>query len=317
MSITFEDFTTTNYRGTGRPMKLSGDLREVPHVGPAAVPQLNDRNIYASYQLIAEFLRLGRNVEEFETFLGLVGVSAGVHCREAARAIATRVAVVGVRVEVEVPKMIDGRPVSSKLTDVKAEEIVQLRFNNDLRHDFPGCGFGKETDKVENASVLKLRANGIDTTDQLFGAMLTCFDSPPSVDHIATFWKTLGDLGCSHGYKTTIIEAMKLKLDVGIDNYGRPIGMPAVGEEPSAAYADPQSAQAQRTRSRLPAAGGEQLRQPTELMLAREREQPKKGFSAGFKMGVAIVAVALLYSFVASPAGPAKQAVGLGGEDVF
>ena len=108
-----------------------------------------------------------------------------------------------IKISVTLPTHVDGTRVSPAVLDEdQEEEIKNIKFNNDLRHDFPGVGFGDET-------VNKLAGRGIANTNQLFGEMLRHFDqSQPTSDNLSKFWKRLGELGCAHGWRTTITAAM-------------------------------------------------------------------------------------------------------------
>jgi len=236
--VSLERFASSDYQ-------LTGSLTEVPHLGDTTCGLLKKRKISSTYQLLGHFLAGNRDKAAFVAFLRDVETPAA-HRNGLANAIATRVSSCGVKLTVSMPSEVDGKVVSSKLDDVKASKIQQLKFNNVLAHDFPGVGFGKEGDK-ENVSLQALRAHDITTTDQLFGAMLKHIgeDASKHVENVVAFWKELGAMGVAHSYKTTIIEGMKLKLDIGIDNCARPLMSTNWEEEPAS---PPGTGQQTRTR---------------------------------------------------------------------
>jgi len=202
-------FTDASYQ-------LTGDLQEVDHIGPQSTEKLNKQGIYTTYQLLGHFLWLDRDKTAFLALLKSAD-TPGAHREAVAEAVSKRVAEVGIKIGVTLPTHVDGTPVSSRLDEAKAKKIKNIKFNNDLRHDFPGVGFGNES---ETKTAKKLAAHGIENTNRLFGEMLRHFDqTQPTPDNLSKFWKRLGELGCADGWKTTIINAMIAKLDIGIDNY--------------------------------------------------------------------------------------------------
>ena len=278
-------------RFTDGDYQLTGQLLEVPHIGPKTIDKLKANGIKTTYQLLGHFLTLNRNKEQFVQFLAMVGTPE-LHRDKLAEAIRKRVTEIGVKITVQVPDNIDGKPVSSKLDDIKADNIKGMRFNGDLRHDFPGCGFGKATDKKKNESVVNLARNGIATTDQLFGELLQHLNEPnPTTKQVVAFWKTLGAKGAAAGYKTTIIEAMKLKLDIGIDNCAK-LPMAGITEDDNE---EPATEQTQRTMRRRPETSpGRGPRPPAPP--APPPAAPKKPLlSCGAKFGLVVVAIAVGY----------------------
>jgi len=220
-------------RFESRDYQITGRLQEVPHLGGVTDGRLAAKGITSTYQLLGHYLSVNRDKTEFIKFLEEMD-TPDTHRNRLADAIDRRVSACGIKVTVSVPAEVDGQPVSSKIDDVKASQIMERKFNNNLRHDFAGCGFGSEGDKEKNKSVKALEARGIISTDQLFGAMLKHFGGQsPTTANVVAFWKELKDIGVAGGYKTTIIEAMKLKLDIGIDNCAKP-SMEGVIEEPAA-----------------------------------------------------------------------------------
>jgi hypothetical protein len=237
-AVTLEQFTSPEY-------KLTGDLTEVPHLGEATIWKLRDHNIRSTHHLIGHYLSGARDKASFIALLEEVGTPKQ-HRERLAQAIETRVAKCGgVKISVSVPSTIDGKVVSSKLEDENAAAIRRTKFNNDIRHDLPGVGLGRVDDKEKNKSLRSLESHGITCTDHLFGELLKHLDSTPTEENLAAFWKRLGELGVSSGYKTTLICAMKEKLDIGLDNCARPCMATWPEEEPQSPRTDPQTS---RTR---------------------------------------------------------------------
>jgi hypothetical protein len=241
-AVSLERFESPDYQITGR-------LQEVPHLGGITDGKLAAKGITSTYQLLGHFLSGNRDKDKFIQFLAEME-TPGAHRKTLADAIYKRVSACGIKVAVEVPAEVDGKVVSSKIDDVKAGEIQRRKFNKDLRHDFAGCGFGSVGDKEKNKSVKALEAHGITSSDQLFGAMLKHFDQSPKTENVVAFWKELQAIGVAGGYKTTIIEAMKLKLDIGIDNCAKPALQPLPEDPPEEA---PGTGQKSRT---LPLSAG-------------------------------------------------------------
>jgi hypothetical protein len=204
-------------RFTDRDYQLTGNLTEVPGIDKTALELLRNEGVVSTYQLLGRFLSCDRDLAEFESTL------AG--CPEAAticNAVRTRVATASVKIVAKLPDVIDGRPVSSRVDDVKAQNICKRKFNNDIRHDFEGCGLGKPGDKTLSQGMQSLQAHGITSTNKLYGEMLMCFSGPPTQEMMVAFRERLGDLGVSSGYKTTMMDAMRQKLDIGLDNSAKP-----------------------------------------------------------------------------------------------
>jgi len=255
--LTLEEFASPDYQLTGR-------LGETPHIGARTIEILGQQGIHSTYQLLGHYLTLNRDNNDFVAFLEMVETPEA-HRSGLADAIARRVELAGVKVTVAVPQEIDGKPVSTKLDNDRACTIQRTEFNGDLRHDFPGCGFGKVGD-LPNQTVKNLADHGITNTDELFGAMLSHFDAAPTEAHMIAFWKALGAMGAAHGYKTTIIHAMKLKLDIGIDNCAprrlstqaeqeelpAPPRTPPATRQQAPAAATPNTGQQSRVRQNVP-----------------------------------------------------------------
>lgn len=283
------EFTTTNYKNTRLPYELTGDIEEVPHIGPASRKALAHVGIYSSFQMLGHFLKHKRDERALAAFLKENGVSMGNHAEEAANAISERVATVGVKLRIVVPTEVDGKPVSSKLTDEQGQAIQACEFNNDLRHDLPGIGFGRATDAKLNASVQELERNGIDCTDALFGEMLECFPGRPTSTHVENFYKVLGDKGCAHGYKCTVIDAMKLKLDVGLDHFAARRHQEPIPEEPE------------------PPGTGQQRRYQSRVTHEEPAPKPQPGPSFGLKTALAVAFMGVAYYWLF--AGSASKAL--------
>jgi hypothetical protein len=218
-AVTLEQFTSKEYT-------VTGVLTEVPHLGEATITKLRDHNIQSTFQLIGHYLLGGRDKASFIRLLGKLDTPKAYRER-LAHAMELRVANAGVKILVSVPSKIDGKVVSSKLDDESAAAIRRTKFNNDLRHDLPGVGLGRVGEQSKNQSLQNLESHGITCTDHLFGELLKHLDSTPTEENLAAFWKRLGELGVSSGYKTTLICAMKEKLDIGLDHYARPCMSPS------------------------------------------------------------------------------------------
>ena len=159
MAVSFNRFTSQTYQ-------LTGDLIEVPNLGATAVRRLREHNIKSTWQLIAYFLDSGRNQAIFQDFLNSVDAPAS-HTAAISRAIAKRVADVGIKVEVALPAHVVQ---SSRITDDKMDVFLRRVFTGALEHDFEGLGMGKPG--KPSGSVTNLAAAGITNTDMLFAAFL-------------------------------------------------------------------------------------------------------------------------------------------------
>jgi hypothetical protein len=287
MSITLERFTSPDYQ-------LTGKLTEVPELGGVTDGRLKAKGITSTIQLLGYFLALNRDKAEFIKFLEETGTPAS-HRKGLANAIAQRVSNCGVKIVVKVPASVDGVAVSSKLDDVKANEIQKRKFNGDIRHDFAGVGFGNATDKQKNGSMQTLERHGITTTDQLFGALLKHCDAVPTTENIVSFWKELKDMGVAGGYKTTIIEAMKLKLDIGIDNCSKPRALGSISERPS-----PTTETKPRTREL--SAGAKLAADAAKRQTEKEREAQQRASEpsslAKYALPIALLGIGLGYLFL-------------------
>ena len=203
---------------------LEADVMTVPHVGRVSKERLAASGITSTYQLIGHYLKLKRDRAAFEAFLAKAGVAeVGGHAKAAAAAIHERVTNVGVKLHVRVPAEIIQ---SSRMTDDKAKDFVKRSFTGDLATDFKGVGMGP-------ASVDAFKKAGITNSDQLFGEMLSKFDAAPTEDMMTSFYKRLGEIGMASGYKATMCEVLKMKLDIGIDQVAAPAmgGLSGVKEE--------------------------------------------------------------------------------------
>lgn len=226
MAVSFNRFTSTTYQ-------LTGDLIEVPNLGATAVRRLRENNIHSTWQLIAYFLDSGRDQAIFQDFLNSVDAPAS-HTAAIARAIAKRVADVGIKVEVALPAHVVQ---SSRITDDKMDVFLRRVFTGKLEHDFEGLGMGKPG--KPSGSVSNLAAAGIANTDMLFAAFLKKFDGPidaSSATKAAEFYTELKDkqrYGVAPGYSATIVDAIKAQLDIGIDQTEqRRVAPEGIAEEP-------------------------------------------------------------------------------------
>merc|ERR1712137_21075 len=209
MAVSFERFCELSYQ-------LTGDLMEVPQLGLKAKTALEHEGIRSTHQLLARWLEVRKSANaqaRFKEWLDVKGAPR-THSGRIASSIAERVAKVGIKLQVELSEQIVK---SSRIDDDKARAIASRTFNNILEHDFQGCGFGSP-DKP-SAAVDALRLAGIDSTDKLFAAFLKKFDSAPTSEKATEFWSDLGKIEGfkAHGYKSSIVEALKIRLENGID----------------------------------------------------------------------------------------------------
>merc|ERR1712063_135561 len=209
MAVSFERFCELSYQ-------LTGDLMEVPQLGLKAKTALEHEGIRSTHHLLARWLEVRKSANaqaRFKEWLDVKGAPR-THSGRIASSIAERVAKVGIKLQVELSEQIVK---SSRIDDDKARAIASRTFNNILEHDFQGCGFGSP-DKP-SAAVDALRLAGIDSTDKLFAAFLKKFDSAPTSEKATEFWSDLGKIEGfkAHGYKSTIVEALKIRLENGID----------------------------------------------------------------------------------------------------
>lgn len=101
---------------------------------------------------------------------------------------------------------------TSLFDDSKKTAFLQRRLTGTLSEDFFGI-------KDERA----FRANGITSTDHLFGAFLAIIDDPDPSKNTAKcdqFYAELKKLGAAPSYKSAIIYQLQAKLAVGIDTHG-------------------------------------------------------------------------------------------------
>ena len=226
MAVSFTRFTSADYQ-------LTGDLIEVPNLGATAVRRLHEHDVRSTWQLIAYFLDAGRDQAIFKDFLDSIDAPAS-HTAAIARAIAHRVANVGIKVEVALPAQVVQ---SSRITDDKMDVFLRRVFTGRLEHDFEGLGMGKPG--KPSGSVANLAAAGITTTDMLFAAFLKKFDGPidaTSSTKAAEFYADLKDktkYGVAPGYSATIVDAIKAQLDIGLDQTEqRRVAPEGITEEP-------------------------------------------------------------------------------------
>jgi len=203
--IDFDRFVSPTYQ-------LTNAIDEVPQLGNRARERLAANNIVSTYQLIAHYLELRERNDALEAFKAwLIKMEApSTHAGRIANAIATRVTTVGIKLEhIQLSDKIMN---SSRLDVNKSREIAARTFNNQLEHDFEGCGFGKP-----GAPSGSVKAYG--TTDKLIAAFLNKFDAPPTAAMADAFYAEMSKVEGfkAHGYKSTIIEAIKIRLSVGID----------------------------------------------------------------------------------------------------
>ena len=199
----FERFVSPEYA-------LEAEVEAVPHIGEKAALRLADKGIHTTYQLVGAFLKHKRDRARFTRFLVDHGVYEQ-HAPEAAKAIDERVSRVGIKLHVSVPKDIVA---SSRITDDQAKAFQKRALSGRLEEDFQSMGFGQPG--RPSGSVAALKSKGIASTDELIGEFLSQFDGAPSESMAVRFYERLGELGAAHGYKATICEAIKLKLDVGL-----------------------------------------------------------------------------------------------------
>uniref|UniRef100_A0A6T8DKE7 Uncharacterized protein n=1 Tax=Prymnesium polylepis TaxID=72548 RepID=A0A6T8DKE7_9EUKA len=274
--------------------QLRGELNEVPHIKDAGVERLAEAGIFSTYMLLSVYLQVERDVEVLAEFLK--GKVADGHSKRAAEAIARRVDSVGIKIAVKLPeKDRDGKPISSKLTDVTVQELLARPFDNEIRQMFPGVGFGRPGDKAENDSLRSLRERaGIDTTNKLYAAMLRCLASPtPSSDELLTLREQFGEWGVAGGYKTTVIEAMRQRLDTGIDNTRR-TPLETIADPPEAPEPPRTDEGMPRRRSRIAKPKPEEPIAMGDLRGSKLEAEPRR--KGGFGR-VAAVAVMLAAGF--------------------
>lgn len=230
--VSFDRFIAQDYQ-------LTGDLIEVPHLGPVAVERLGQHEITSTWQLIAYFLDCGRDEDVFKKFLDSCDAPE-THTARIARAIATRVSDVGIKVQVQLPAHVVQ---SSRITDDQMDVFLRRVFTGVLNEDFQGFGLGKPGQPA--ASVANLARAGITTTDGLFAAFLKKLDGPidaNSAAKAAEFYTELKDkerYGVAPGYAATIVDAIKAQLDIGLDRRPPPPGQPERRREIDAIVEEP------------------------------------------------------------------------------
>lgn len=282
-SVSFERFVSPDYQ-------LTYDPIEIPQLGKKAKTNLKDSGIVSTLQIIGHFLRLGGGVgsiDDMTVWLKQHGAPE-THAKRIAQAIAERVTRAGVKVQVAIPHDIVQ---SSRLDDDKVKDIVQRKLTGVLEHDFQGCGLGKPG--KPSASVASLHANGITDSYALIGAFLSKFDGTPTEEKVTEFYKELGEAskyGVAKGYKATLIEAIKLKLSVGLDATAAPMLSSIVEEEEA-----PGTGQKSRVRPPMAAASIRTTPPAPKAPSVEIPASPSKTSSAPFVMLGAFVVMLAIY----------------------
>jgi len=291
---------------------MPADIETIPNLGPSSRARFAENGIHSTYQLFGTFLKLGRDEVEFKRFLDL-NDGYPQHTAAIAKAIARRVKDVGIKLNVSLP---DHVTQSSRIKDDQAKEFVQRVFTGELEHDFQGFGFGKPG--APSVSVTKLKKCGIVDTDALFGEFLNCFDGEPTPEMVTKFWTSLGDMGVAHGYKATICDALKLQLDIGIDQTGASMNATAwdsIPEEPASPMGNrpsgPKASDSPRTDEQPRYRTSRATAAPAPAASIAAPRQEARAMSAQVEassspmplalMSFAGVALAFYYFFVRSP----------------
>lgn len=291
MTVSFNRFTSASYQ-------ITGDLMEVPNLSATAIRRLGDHEIRSTWQLIGYFLDSGRSETVFKDFLDGCDAPAQ-HTAAIARAIAKRVAEVGIKVEVALPTNVVQ---SSRITDDSMDAFLRRAFTGVLNEDFQGFGMGQPG--KPSASVANLAGAGITTTDMLFAAFLKKFDGPmgaTSASRAAEFYAELKDkatYGVAAGYSATVVDAIKAQLDIGLDRTERRRGAPErITEEEVEHVVEPEPPGTDERVRRRPAAVDTGASAPNlgqAAPAARPRAQAQGKSSGGSGLGTTVIQMAAL-----------------------
>lgn len=169
--------------------KLTGDLLEVPHIGPKGKAALEKSGVTTTWQLIALYLENERDEDKFVEALRQLNMPTEFkHHKEVAHVFSGRVCTFGIKLDIP---MSDWVTKSSMLTATDRHIFLIKPYDQDMAKYFKGIAKETVKDLKKRGTYDHKDAPKITSTDLLFAFMLRA--TPITKSATTDVWKKFYD----------------------------------------------------------------------------------------------------------------------------